>query len=144
MSKINFHSTDKPFVFPQKRKLKLFLEDIFKKEKKKIQQLDYIFCSDEYLLQINQQFLQHDYYTDIITFDLSETKSVTYGEIYISLDRVKDNAIQIKSSYKTELLRVIIHGILHLCGYKDKTKAQKQEMREKEEFYLSSFSKTEA
>jgi rRNA maturation RNase YbeY len=89
-------------------------------------------------MEINRQFLSHDFYTDIITFNLSESK-VIQAEIYISTDRVKDNAFQLGVSLKSELCRVIFHGVLHLCGYKDKSKEQKVEMRGKEEFYLAGY-----
>ena len=92
-------------------------------------------------MKINKDFLQHDYYTDIITFELSEIPGVVNGEIYISLDRVKDNSIQIGTNYQSELLRVIFHGALHLCGYKDKKKSEILLMREKEDQYLSLFGK---
>jgi len=103
--------------------------------------LNYIFCSDEYLLDINKKFLKHDYLTDIITFDLSEQNGVT-GEVYISLDRVRDNAKTFDSTFSDECLRVIIHGALHLCGYKDKNKIDKKEMRKKENFYLNIYKKS--
>lgn len=93
-------------------------------------------CSDDHLLQINKKHLNHDYYTDIITFELSENNEIS-GDLYISTDRVLDNAKQLNITFHVELNRVIIHGILHLCGYKDKTKAQQKEMREKENYYLS-------
>ena len=104
-------------------------------ERKKLASINYIFCSDKKLLEINQQFLHHDYYTDIITFDLSES-DYTQAEIYISIDRVKENAQTETVSFKSELHRVIFHGALHLCGYKDKSKAEVFKMREKEAFYL--------
>lgn len=101
--------------------------------------LTYIFCSDKYLLEVNRTYLKHDYYTDIISFDLSgETKSVD-GEIYISVDRVVENARKIGVSIKTEIHRVIFHGALHLCGYSDKTKYEKIGMRNKEEEYLDKY-----
>lgn len=103
--------------------------------------MTYIFCSDEYLLNINKAHLQHDYYTDIITFDLSVSKSETIGEIYISIDRVRDNAANLKVSIKEELHRVIFHGALHLCGYKDKTPKHEKEMRRAEDKYLSMYFK---
>lgn len=93
--------------------------------------INYIFCSDEHLLSINKQYLNHDYYTDIITFDYTEDKRVS-GDIFISIDRVKDNALEFKTSFEQELHRVMIHGILHLMGYKDKSKADEKLMREKE------------
>jgi rRNA maturation RNase YbeY len=118
--------------------LKRYIQSIFKKEGKKLDSIHYIFCTDKALLEINRQFLSHDFYTDIITFNLSESK-VIQAEIYISTDRVKDNALQLGVSLKSELCRVIFHGVLHLCGYKDKSKEQKVEMRGKEEFYLAGY-----
>lgn len=94
-----------------------------------------IFCSDEYLLKINEQYLGHNYYTDIVTFDYVEN-SVISGDLFISIDRVRDNAKELNIAFKEELNRVIIHGVLHLTGYKDKTEAEKTVMREKENFYL--------
>ena len=116
-------------------KLKKFIELVFKKEGKRLLSINYIFCTDKALLEINKQFLKHDLYTDIITFDLSESDEIT-AEIYISVDRVRDNAKRLNVSFKSELHRVIFHGALHLCGYGDKTKAQKVEMRSKEDFYI--------
>jgi len=113
------------------------IEQVFLYEKKLLGRLNYIFCSDETLLNINRQYLKHDYYTDIITFNLSENKEKKItGEIYISLDRVRDNAGKMKLPLNHELARVIFHGALHLCGYKDKTKKEKQEMTKREDFYL--------
>jgi rRNA maturation RNase YbeY len=112
------------------------VRDLFKKEKTKLEQLRYIFCSDEYLLQINKEHLNHNYYTDIITFDLSEKGTGTIGEIYISIDRVRDNAQNYEVPFKHELLRVIFHGALHLCGYKDKSNKDQQLMRKAEDKYL--------
>ena len=118
-------------------RLKQFLATLFKKEGKTLGELQYIFCSDDYLLEINRQYLGHDYYTDIITFDLSEKGQAINAEIYISVDRVRDNAREYGGSVKAELHRVIFHGALHLCGYKDKTAAQVKEMRQMEERYLN-------
>jgi probable rRNA maturation factor len=125
----------------QNRKaLKTFIPQLFKKEAKTFEALTYIFCSDEYLLNVNKNFLQHDFYTDIITFDLSESKTTpTIGEIYISVDRVKENAITHKTTFELELHRVIFHGALHLCGYKDKTKKDALLMRDKEDDCLSMY-----
>ena len=120
--------------------LKQFIESIFKSESKKLASLSYIFCSDKYLLKLNKQHLAHDYYTDIISFDLSETnKSPTIGEIYISIDRVRENAQNLAIPISQELHRVIFHGALHLCGFKDKTKVQITEMRNKENYYLKKY-----
>lgn len=119
-----------------------FIPVIFKKEGKKLESLSFIFCSDNYLLEINKQFLKHDYYTDIISFDLSEPKSALIsGEIYISVDRVKENAKDMRISFKEEMKRVLFHGTLHLCGYRDKKKADVQQMRAKEDEYLKLFEK---
>lgn len=98
--------------------------------------LSYIFCSDSYLLVINQQYLEHDDYTDIITFDLSSSPKEIVGEVYISIDRVKENAHELSVSFNTELHRVIFHGALHLCGYKDKSIKDASVMRFKEDKYL--------
>ena len=136
MAKINFRSGDRPFIFPDKTGLKTFLETIFKKEKKELGHINYIFCSDEMLLKINQDFLQHNYFTDIITFGLQEPGQPIEAEIYISIDRVKDNATEHGVSYANEMMRVLFHGALHLCGYKDKKKSEIQEMRAKEDQYL--------
>ena len=120
--------------------LKRYIQSIFKKEGKKLGFINYIFCTDKALLEINRQFLSHDFYTDIITFNLSESK-IIQAEIYISTDRVKENALQLGVSFKSELHRVVFHGVLHLCGYKDKSKEQKVEMRGKEEFYIKHYLK---
>jgi rRNA maturation RNase YbeY len=136
MEAILFRNADKSFIFPNKKGMKQFIELLFKKEKKVLFELTYIFCSDEYLLSINRDFLQHDYYTDVITFDLSENTKQIIGEIYVSLDRIKDNAKTLNISVKEETLRVIFHGALHLCGYNDKTQVDISKMRKKEEQYL--------
>ncbi len=120
-------------------RIKQAVELIFRKEKKELDRLKYIFCNDTTLLGINKQYLKHDYYTDIITFDLSENKDRVSGEVYISVDRVRENAAILKNSLPKELLRVIFHGALHLCGYKDKKSEDKKKMTEMEEFYLMKF-----
>ena len=133
---IVFHALE-PVIFKQRRLLKKFIIQLFIKEKKFLQSIDIIFCSDEYLLEINKQHLQHDFYTDIITFDLSESSAnPIIGELYISIDRVKDNAALRDEKFSTELLRVIFHGLLHLCGFKDKKAKDKKTMRPKEDEYL--------
>jgi rRNA maturation RNase YbeY len=140
MQNINFHNADRSFVFKGKGKLKTFIDKLVKSENFQVEQLDYIFCSDKYLLNINRKFLKHDFYTDIITFDLSEKNKIIQGEIYISLDRVIDNSKSLSVKFKDELLRVIFHGILHLCGYKDKKNSDKKIMRDKEDYYLALYS----
>ena len=133
---IVFHALE-PVVLKQRRLLKKFIIQLFIKEKKSLQSIDIIFCSDEYLLGINKQHLQHDFYTDIITFDLSESSAnPIIGELYISIDRVKDNAALRDEKFSTELLRVIFHGLLHLCGFKDKSTREIKTMRQKEDEYL--------
>ena len=117
-------------------KIKPRIEKIIITEEKRLGEINYIFCDDEYLLKINQDFLQHDYYTDIITFDSVRGKTIS-GEIFVSLQRIKDNASLISKNYEEEKKRVIAHGILHLCGYKNKTEEQQKIMRAKEDFYLS-------
>mgnify|MGYP003348178841 FL=1 len=119
--------------------LKAFIKTIIKLENKKAKSLNFVFCSDKYLLQINKAFLNHNYFTDIITFDLSDSKKEISGEIYISVDRVKDNARIYNTSIKKEVHRVIFHGVLHLCGYGDKTKPQKKTMTNRENHYLAKY-----
>lgn len=114
-----------------------WLNNIAGIEKFKIINLSYSFCSDEYLLKINREHLNHDYLTDIITFDLSDDSGYIEGDIYISIDRVKDNARQMGVAMGLELKRVMVHGLLHLMGYGDKTKKEKIEMRAKEDAYLA-------
>ena len=137
-SKVCFFFEYKQFSLKSRTELKDFIEFIFKQEKRKLASLSYVFCSDKRLLKINQEFLHHNEYTDIITFDLSES-SATSAEIYISIDRVRDNSAILQTLFIVELHRVIFHGALHLCGYSDKTGAKKEEMRAKEDFYLSRY-----
>lgn len=136
MSNIYFHFLQDDFSLAERSCLKTFIQGIFKKERQKLDTLQYIFCSDSYLLEINQQYLSHDFYTDIITFDLSEKGQAKNAEIYISVDRVRDNSENFNSSFKSELHRVMFHGALHLCGYDDKSKKDQQAMRAKEDKYL--------
>ncbi|MBQ0152881.1 MAG: rRNA maturation RNase YbeY [Chryseobacterium sp.] len=119
---------------------KKWLEDIILSEGKKLGEINYIFCDDEYLLKINQDHLQHDYYTDIITFDSVKGKTIN-GEIFVSLQRVSDNASTLSKTFEEEQKRVLAHGILHLCGYKDKSEEDKKEMRSKEDFYIAKHNK---
>jgi len=134
--KVMFNDIDIKTSFKDRTKIKEWIKQAIKKEKYKLGELSYNFCSDEYLLQINIEHLNHDFYTDIITFELNEDKTII-GDIYISIDRVKDNAKQNNKSFTNELMRVLIHGVLHLCSYKDKTKKDAANMREKEDYYLS-------
>lgn len=136
LQQVEFHYMETQFRFTNRNNLKRFLINVFELEKKILTSLSYIFCSDTHLLEINKEFLQHDFFTDIITFDLSEKDSKIQGEIYISIDRVKDNSRLLHEPFKKELHRVILHGVLHLCGYKDKTEKDILIMRQKEEYYL--------
>ena len=139
---ISFNKADKNATLAKRSVLKAFIEKAIKKEGLRIEALQYIFCSDKYILGINKSYLQHDYYTDIISFDLSETRGKLIGEVYISIDRVKDNAKTHKTSLKEEMLRVIFHGALHFCGYKDKKPADIKKMRAQEDKWLKSYLKS--
>lgn len=134
---IQFFIEDVDFKVPQPRKTKSWLQSIIKAEGFSLNQLNYIFCSDEYLLNVNRQYLEHDFYTDIITFDNSEEEDIIEGDIFISVDRVRENAMDLHKPFEEELRRVLAHGILHLVGYDDLEDAQELEMRNKEDFYLS-------
>ncbi|HVV03348.1 MAG TPA: rRNA maturation RNase YbeY [Puia sp.] len=140
-SKVHFHFLKGANSLSNRTRLKTFITSLFKKEGKKLEDIHYIFCSDDYLLEINRQHLQHDYYTDIITFGLSQPGQPILAEIYISIDRVKDNAGQFQVPLKEELHRVIFHGALHLCGYKDKRFKDQQLMRKMEDKYLELYFK---
>jgi rRNA maturation RNase YbeY len=135
---IQFCSEDITFSLKEKLKHKAWLNEVAKQEGKKILELSYVFCSDEYLLQINQEYLNHDTLTDIVTFDNSEDPKKIEGDIFISIDRVKENGEKLGTS-ETELERVMVHGLLHLIGYKDKKKEDKALMTEKEDFYIKQY-----
>ena len=137
MNKVFFKYADRKLLYSNKGKLKKAVESLFVSEMKSLKHLVYVFCSDEYLLSLNQSFLNHNTYTDIITFDLSETPNQTIAEIYISLDRVNENAKSHNITFANELERVVFHGALHLCGYKDKRKEDILLMRRKENEYLT-------
>lgn len=141
MAKVSFHSADAPVPLRQRTQLKMFIEKIFKREGRALDTVNYVFCSDNYLLQINKDFLSHDFYTDIITFDLSPKGEPIEAEIYISVDRVRDNAGNLGLPFQQELLRVVFHGALHLCGFRDKTKSEITIMRNKEDQYLRLYAK---
>jgi rRNA maturation RNase YbeY len=118
--------------------IKSFIKEIIKHEGYKLGDISFVFCSDNYLLSINQSYLNHDYYTDIITFDYCE-KNILSGDLFISVDRLKDNANINSNTFINELYRVVFHGVLHLCSYNDNTKEEALLMREKEDFYLNQF-----
>ena len=138
MNEITLYKTGVRIETPTKVQLQGWMKEIAKKHKKKIGSINFVVCSDDYLLKINQDFLNHDYYTDIITFDYSE-ESVLNGEIYISADRVRENAIENKQKIKVEMLRVMAHGILHMIGFQDKKKIHAIEMRQNEDLCISLF-----
>lgn len=136
MPKINFFTEETNYTLKGKTAVKKWIGETIATEGYQLAELNFIFCSDDYLLRINQDFLQHDYYTDVITFDNSETFKTILGDIFISIDRVKDNARQNNATTFDELCRIMIHGTLHLLGYKDKSKKDKLAMTEKENLYL--------
>jgi probable rRNA maturation factor len=140
-SSVQFHFLT-PCSLRSRQALRSFILYIFKKEKYPIAAINIVFCDDEYLLGLNRQFLQHDYYTDILSFPLSPKGRPLEAEIYISVDRVKENARAVPTSFKKELHRVIFHGILHFCGYKDKIAKEIKKMRLAEDKYLSEYCST--
>jgi rRNA maturation RNase YbeY len=129
MKQINFFCEDVSFVLKNKAKIRTWIFTTIESYKKKPQTINYIFCSDEHLRKVNIDYLQHDYYTDIITFDNSEFEDEIQGDLYISLDRIRENASDFGVSFETELHRVLIHGVLHLIGYEDDTDEAEAEMR---------------
>lgn len=141
MQKVQFIFNDRRPTLKDRKKLKAFIEQLFKREKRILESISYVFCSDEYLLSINKQFLNHDFYTDVITFDLGISNSSITAEVYLSVDRIRDNAQQLGISFTEELHRVILHGALHLCGYKDKTRNDQLLMRSAENKYLKLYFK---
>lgn len=134
MVSYNFQNTD--FIFKGKAKNNKWLRLVAESEIRRLGDINLIFCSDNYILDINQKFLQHDYFTDIITFDYCEGDKLS-GDLFISIDTVRANAEEYGEGFTRELNRVIVHGVLHLIGYDDHTKADQKIMREKENYYLS-------
>lgn len=132
-SKINFITEEIDFNLKNKLKIKKWLTQIINNHDFKLSELNFIFCSDEYLLKINIEYLDHNTLTDIITFDNSEDENTIEGDIFISIDRVKENAETFKVSFENELLRVLSHGTLHLLGFKDKSPKDKKQMTAKED-----------
>jgi probable rRNA maturation factor len=137
MPAIQFFEEDISFKLKNKTQVRQWLTETILAEGFKLQELTYIFCSDAYVLQINQQYLDHDTYTDIITFDNSEEEGMITGDIFISIERIRENALKFKVTEITELHRVMVHGALHLLGYTDKTPTAKKKMTQKEDLYLS-------
>ncbi|RDC65673.1 rRNA maturation RNase YbeY [Adhaeribacter pallidiroseus] len=134
---IEFIAEDIPFTIPDENKLKDWIARVINFYEFNLENLTFIFCYDDYLLDINKSYLNHDTLTDIITFDNSDEEQTIEGDIFISIDRVKENAINFNVLLLEELHRVIIHGVLHLIGYDDKTESNKTEMRQKEDYWLS-------
>ncbi|HEY8928366.1 MAG TPA: rRNA maturation RNase YbeY [Mucilaginibacter sp.] len=137
MPAIHFFEEDITYKLKNKTAVRAWVTETIRAEGYKLKELTYIFCSDAYLLQINRQYLNHDTYTDIVTFDNSEIAGSIAGDIFISIERIRENAEKYKHAEAEELHRVIIHGALHLLGYKDKSAADKKKMTEKEDFYLN-------
>ena len=135
---IQYFNEDIAFPKVKKRITSSWIKHVISIEEKRVGDISFIFCSDEYLLDVNRKFLNHDYYTDIITFDDVEG-NVINGDIFISVDRVKENSIEFETSFDNEVHRILIHGVLHLLGYKDKAKKDKHLMTEKEDLYLKLF-----
>lgn len=139
---INFFEEEIKSSLTERRLVKAWIKQIATNKGFKVNTLNYIFCTDDYLLEININYLNHDTFTDIVTFDQSEKNTEIEGDVYISVERVKENAKNLNTSYKEELLRVLVHGLLHLCGYKDKTENEKKEMRIEENISLSLYPPT--
>jgi probable rRNA maturation factor len=137
MSAIHFFTEDYKLKLPKPRKTSKWIKSVVEIESKSIDEVNFIFCSDEYLREINMKYLNHTTYTDIVTFNSSDSKIIIAGDIFISIDRVKENASKYGVSFQEELHRVIIHGILHLIGYSDKGLRLKMRMRKKEDACLS-------
>lgn len=134
---IHFFTEDVSFTLKNKRLIKSWIKDTIVKESYALDELNFIFCSDEYLLRINQEYLNHDTYTDVITFDNSDRLKTIVGDIFISIDRIRENAKGLSVKVSDELCRVMIHGTLHLLGYKDKKKSDKELMTKMEDHYLA-------
>ncbi len=134
---ISFHSEDVSFLPKDRRSLRQWIEHCIASQGCKVGDIAYVFCSDEFLLGMNREHLNHDYYTDIITFDMSDVEDVVSADIFISIDRVKQNAEELNESFEHELHRVMVHGILHLTGFDDKTEKAKKEMRITENQYIT-------
>ena len=134
---IEYHY-ENDFILEDSDKIRIWIEDAIKKEKKTVGDITYIFCDDDYLLERNKEFLDHNTLTDIITFNYCIDNNIS-SDIMISIDRVKENSTTFENSFNKELKRVMIHGILHLIGYNDKSDKEKELMREKENFYLNMF-----
>jgi rRNA maturation RNase YbeY len=136
---IFFNDLDIKSSLLQKGKFKDFITDIFRVENRRLERVDIIFCEDAYLLDLNNKFLNHNFYTDTLTFVLSKANQPILGEVYISIDRIKENSSDFRETYQNELARVVIHGCLHLCGYADKPKKEALLLIKRQEKYLRSW-----
>lgn len=134
---IEFESQHPDFILQHKGSLKRWIKQVLESEGKTEGELVYIFSDDEQMIELNRSYLNHDTYTDIITFPTSHQSPIISGDIFISIDRVRDNALLLQSSFEIEFKRVLVHGILHLIGYDDHTDEEKLMMRSKEDYYLS-------
>ncbi len=133
---INFFTEDVDFILPHPIRMRRWLRRVAEQEGQVLNELTYVFCSDEYLHRMNEEFLNHDTLTDIITFDTAEEGEGLTGELYVSIERVLDNANQLNVSFSNELARVMVHGLLHLCGHGDKSDEEIVTIRKLEDFYL--------
>jgi rRNA maturation RNase YbeY len=134
---IQFFSEGIPFILKDKAGIRKWLTLVIREERKKPWYINFIFCSDDYLFELNKTYLKHETFTDVLTFSYAEDNSIISGDIFISINRVKENAFDFDQDFDTELKRVMIHGILHLIGYKDHGKKEKKIMTEREDHYLS-------
>ncbi len=135
---ISFEVIDSDFVLKERNKIRAWLRSLATEEGKLLGDLAFVFCTDSYLLELNQKYLQHDTLTDVITFDYTENAKIS-GDIFISIERVAENAEKFEVLFADEVLRVLAHGILHLCGYEDKNTTAKQQMTAKEDYYMTKF-----
>ena len=136
---VHFHNEEVSFSFNNKREVSLWLKSVVSSFQKELGVINVIFCNDQYLLKVNQTYLNHDYFTDIITFNYNENDLIS-GDLFISIDRVKENAINQKMEFNVEIHRVIVHGVLHLCGLNDQSKQEKEIMRGRENLFLQKLS----
>jgi rRNA maturation RNase YbeY len=136
---ITFSTEDVSFTVPFPIKTRRWLRSVITDQGLGLNHLNYVFCSDEFLLQMNKEYLNHDYYTDILTFDSSDEENTIEGDIFISIDRAADNAVQFGVSFESELRRLLVHGVLHLSGQSDETDEEEAEMRRLEDHYLATF-----
>ena len=135
---VYFHNEGVSFVFKNKKAVSSWLSSVIKSFKKEVGTLNFIFCTDEYLLTINKSYLNHNHYTDIITFDYCEENKIS-GDLFISIERVKEYSLKNNIEFNNEIHRVIVHGVLHLCGLNDKTEREKEKMRAQENKFLALF-----